>query len=176
MRNPKIVSDICCDNVLFLFLRKEHHSATVIHWISRWLSATPLILLPHSSCLRQKWPQTPSTGSGKASVSMTTQHYERRFRGQAQCAVCTSWTPGLPAPPTSGWTGGGGTTIFMLMPSKDVMHVCHVQFFNTKLSRGGQRERPWSWTRMFLCGVCTLSLRLVRSVWVLQLPPKACWG
>lgn len=38
---------------------------------------------------------------------MTTLHYGRQFGGQAQCAVFTSWTHGLLAPPTSGLTGGG---------------------------------------------------------------------
>lgn len=56
---------------------------------------------------KEKWPQTPSTGSERACVSMTTQRYVRRSKGRAQCAVFTSWTRGSQARPTSESTGGG---------------------------------------------------------------------
>lgn len=56
---------------------------------------------------RIKWPRIPSTGSGRASVCMTTLRCGRRSEGRARCAVFTSWTRGSQAPPTSGSTGGG---------------------------------------------------------------------
>lgn len=63
-------------------------------------------------CTRIKWPQIPSTGSGRASGFTTTRRSGRRSEGQAQCAAFTSWTPGLQAPPTSGSTGGGKKIFF----------------------------------------------------------------
>lgn len=56
---------------------------------------------------RIKWPQIPSTGSGRASGFTTTRRSGRRSEGRAQCAAFTSWTRGLQAPPTSESTGGG---------------------------------------------------------------------
>lgn len=57
--------------------------------------------------LFQIWPRTPSTGSGKDCVSMTTRLCWRQCGIQTRCAVSTSWTPGSLAPPTWGSTGGG---------------------------------------------------------------------
>lgn len=62
---------------------------------------------PLSSFFRTRWPQTQSTGSGRAFVSMTTQHYGKRSGGPTQYVVFTSWIHGLQAPPMSGSTGGG---------------------------------------------------------------------
>lgn len=75
------------------------------------------------SLFRIKWPQIPSTGSGRASAYMTTRRSGRRSEGRAQCAVFTSWTPGSLGPPTSGSTGGGKIVFTVIETFWEVYHI-----------------------------------------------------
>ena len=77
---------------------------SVIHYFLSFVSK-PIASAPSSSAIW--WPLIPSTGSGRASVCMTTLRCRRPSEGLALCAVFTSWIPGLPAPPTWGSTAGG---------------------------------------------------------------------
>lgn len=114
-----------CGAVVFIQLHKRStiQSFSALHCLlqqTHWFSfSSP----PSLSSLRLKWPQIPSTGSVRASVSMTTQHYRRQSEEQAQCAVFTSWTLGLQARPMSESTGGGKMiSFFFIVQFKIFVH------------------------------------------------------
>lgn len=73
---------------------------------------------------RITWPQIPSTGSGKASVSMITQLCGRRCAGRARCGAFTFWTRGSQAPLTWGSTGGGKIWIMLNLVSRFLFRKC----------------------------------------------------
>lgn len=79
--------------------------------LSEWSILPPFSVINYDyyDFSRLKWPQIPSTGSGRVYASTITRRYEKRSEGRARCAVFTFWTRGSQDPPTSGSTGGGKT-------------------------------------------------------------------